>query len=57
MKTFAEFNVDEQEEVIPVESNATKRHKVKEQLSRIDPQNWEEFDDDFERFEKFKARK
>ena len=56
MKSFTEFNEDQAEPVIDPESNATKRHKVKEQLSQIGD-DWQEFDDDFERFEKFKSRK
>lgn len=55
MKSFTEFS-DEQTVTHEPESNATKRHKVKEQLSQIGD-DWQEFDDDFERFEKFKNRK
>lgn len=56
MKTFTEFSGDEIE-VDQTEKSSANRHKVKEQLNRIDPNNWDEYDDKFERFEKFKSRK
>jgi len=60
MHTFIEFSNEDADQPDTTERVVIKRHKVKEQLNRIDTRNWEDFedeDDDFGRFEKFKSRK
>lgn len=60
MKTFKEFSEDE--EVLGqaiVESNASKRHKVKIELRQVsgNASDWEDYEDDSPTFEKFKAKR
>ena len=59
MKTFKEFSEDEVTGPAIVESNASKRHKVKTELRQVsgNASDWEDYEDDAPTFEKFRAKR